>query len=124
MKKLFAILVIVITMCTLCACGPSNVEENVIPEKVYNENSMFVCIGNEITIDGVTYTASTLCVNGDGYFYNTNEGVFYVNRVNYHVFYIKHDGSGRSGTAHAFDTGIVYEGPIIVEGVEIPKPNN
>lgn len=124
MKKLFTIALVIVIMCTLCACGPSDAENKTIPEKIYAENPLFVCIGEKITIDGVTYEASVMCMNVEGNFYNTSAGTFYVNRANNHVFCVQHEGSGRSGTSHAFDTGLVYEGTITVNGVEVPKPNN
>ena len=126
MKKLFIALLAVVMVMSLCAC--SSTTETPAPEiseAVNTVNPMFVKVGDTVTIDGVEWDASMM-------FYNSSTGditcngsysYFVVNRVNMHIIYIRAT-TGQSGTAYAFDTGLIYEGDLIVGGTNTVVPTN
>lgn len=126
MKKFIAIILVLVAIMSLCAC--SSTTETPAPEiseNVSAANPMFVDIGNTVVIDGVEWNASTMFYNKstDKITYNDMHSYFVVNRVNMHIFYIRIT-SGQSGTAYAFDTGLIYEGDLIVDGTNTVVPTN
>jgi hypothetical protein len=133
--SLAALALIIIILATGCGNGnaaePTTAPtEPTIPERFLEKNSLFLILGDEITVDGVTYTASTLYENDYGVWLD-EDGYFVVNRVNGAVFFICHYGSrgSQSATEYAIDTGVRYTGtikigdtafevPVVKEGVE------
>lgn len=129
---LAALTLIVIILLT--GCGSNNVTtietttavptEPTIPERFLEKNSIFLMLGDEITVDGVTYTASMLYENTNGYAWCDDDGYFVVNRINGHVSFVCHSGAygSRSSTEYAIDTGLVYTGTITIADTEFEVP--
>ena len=126
MKKFIAIILVLCAIMSLCACSSTTeTPAPEIPEFVNTANPMFVKVGDTVTIDGVEWNTSMM-------FYNSSTGditcngsysYFVVNRVNMHIIYIRAT-TGQSGTAYAFDTGLIYEGDLIVGGTNTVVPTN
>lgn len=104
-------------------CGTSDVENQEIPQTVLEENSLFVDIGDTVTVDGKTWTASIMTLNYENNFYTEDFGcTFWVNRVTMEIILVNDNGSSKYGGAYSIPTGMYYEGTITIEG--IPVPNN
>ena len=126
MKELFIALLAVVMVMSLCACSSTNeTPAPEISEKVNAVNPMFVDIGDTVVINGVEWSASMMFYNEntDTIAYNDMYSYFAVNRVNMHIFYIR-SSSGKTGTAYALDTGLIYEGDLIVGGTNTVVPTN
>ena len=126
MKKFIAIILTLVVILSLCAC--SSTTETPAPEiseKVNAVNPMFVDIGDTVVINGVEWSASMMFYNESTgtITYNDMYSYFAVNRVNMHIFYIR-SSSGKTGTAYALDTGLIYEGDLIVDGTNTVVPTN
>lgn len=114
----------------LTGCGSNNVNttatptEPTIPERFLEKNSIFLKLGDEITVDGVTYTASMLYENTNGYAWCCDDGYFVVNRINGHVSFVCYSRSSgsHSSTEYAIDTGLVYIGTIKIADTEFEVP--
>lgn len=98
--------------------------EPTIPERYLDKNPLFLVLGDEITVDGVTYTASTLRENSNGYSMLDEDGYFIVNRVNGAVFFVCLSGArgSRIATEYAFDTGLTYTGTVKIADTEFEVP--
>ncbi len=132
MKKFIALILALAFALSLCACSsddadstPSETPSPAITKDVIADNPMFVDIGQTVTIDGVEWNASCMFFNP-----NTNKiqssdrhSYFMVNRVNRHVFLV-YSSYGKSGVAYAVDTGLIYEGDIVVDGTNTIVPTN
>lgn len=126
MKKFTAIIITLLVIMSLCACSSTTeTTAPTIPEAVDVANPMFVKVGDVVTIDGVEWNASVMFYNQntEQIICNDNHSYFVVNRVNMHIFYV-YSTYGQSGVAYAFDTGLIYEGDIIVDGTNTIVPTN
>lgn len=127
MKRiLIAALVIVMMVITFTACSnnadPNAIVENPKYSESAKENSLYAFIGNEIEMNGVVVTANALLVP-DGSTTVTNaftNATFYVDRISGKVFLYIEDGVGHYATGGSIDTGYVYSGDLVVNGVKIP----
>lgn len=126
MKKFIAIILTLVVILSLCACSSTTeTPAPTIPEVVDVANPMFVKVGDVVTIDGVEWNASMMFYNQntEQIICNDNYSYFVVNRVNMHIFYV-YATYGKSGVAYAFDTGLIYEGDIVVDGTNTIVPTN
>lgn len=126
MKKFVIFALIFVLALSMCACSSEKTTPApAIPEYVETANPMFVDIGTTVVIDGVEWSAATMFfnTNTDSIVCNTNNSYFTVNRVNMHIYYV-YSSHGQSGVAYAFDTGLIYEGTLYVDGTNTPVPTN
>lgn len=125
MKRIISViltLVVILGMSVMfTACGTSDVENKEIPETVLDENPLFVDIGNTVTVDGVTWNASTLALNFEDDFYTNGQSAsFYVNRATKEILLVYANHGSTRGGAYVLPTGMRYEGTITVEGIAVP----
>lgn len=126
MKKIIAIVTVFMAL-SLCACTTTTTTtETVSPEvmaDIAEQNPMLINVGDEITIDGTTYTAAMLYAHYSGDPHVNDAGTFVVNRINGCVYvYAKQRASRNHRVTTWLDTGLLYEGTVNVAGVEIQIP--
>lgn len=128
LAALMLIFIILLTGCgnNTVTTGEPTTEptEPTIPERFLDKNSIFLILGDEITVDGVTYTASMLYENANGYAWCDDDGYFVVNRINGNVSFVCRRGASGShaSTEYAIDTGLVYTGTIKIADTEFEIP--
>lgn len=127
MKRiLIAALVIVMMVITFTACSndvaPNAIVENPEYSESAKENSLYASMGRELEINGVVVAASALCVPVDSTEV-TNANItanFYVDRICGKVYLYIENGVSKYATGGMIDTGYVYSGDLVVNGVKIP----
>lgn len=130
MKKIICILAcMMMVMCFLSACSDdANSTPTVSPdviEDIAEQNPLFIRMGDEITINGKTYTAAMLYDNIFDNVLINDEGTFVVNRITGCVYLRTSSSTYRGSCVIAWlDTGLTYEGTVNVAGVEISIPEN
>ena len=128
MKKVIIILACIMSL-SLCACSDeSSTPETVAPdvvEDIAEQNPLFIRMGDEITINGKTYTAAMLYENVYKDPLISDEGMFVVNRITGSVYLYVNQRTYHSFRVTSWlDTGLVYEGTVNVAGVEVSIPEN
>lgn len=126
MKKIVILILAIVMIASMCACSNNADPDAIVDNPKYSEsakeNSLYAFIGNEIEMNGVVVAANALLVP-DGSTTITNaftNATFYVDRVSGKVFVYIEDGVGSYATGGSIDTGYVYSGDLIVNGVKIP----
>lgn len=126
MKKVIIILACIMSL-SLCACSDeSSTPETVAPDvmaDIAEQNPLLINVGDEITINGTTYTAAMLYEQYSGTPCVRDEGAFVVNRITGCVYVYTNQR-----TSHGFkvtswlDTGLRYEGTVDIAGIELQIP--
>lgn len=115
-------LILLFLVLTGCSATPEYTEQEIqqIQEDASSETAILVLLGDEVTVDGVTYSAGMITnTTPDGVVVRDTYYYFALNRINNHVM-LCYD-TGTSNPSHAMiDTGLVYNGPVSINGVEIP----
>lgn len=110
MKKLFIALLAVVMVMSLCACS-SETSDETQPLKEFTSESLFVNIGDTMTINGQTVTASSF---GQ---YSENMGNFHINRLTGEIVILK----SYKGYTYSMSTGLYWpEDTVEVNGYEVP----
>lgn len=133
MKRMIILLTALVLVVMTAGCNTQTVTtvtttteqtEPTIPERYLDKNPLFLMLGDEIAVDGVTYTASTLRENSNGYSMLDEDGYFMVNRVNGAVFFVCRSGArdSRTATEYSFDTGLTYTGTVKIADTEFQVP--
>lgn len=111
-----------LTGCSSTEAPQYNEEEiAAIQEDVANKTPIFVTLGDNVTIDGVTYNASMIIgTKTNGVITKENGYYFVLNRVNNHVLLFYATDYSSSSSHAMIDTGLIFEGPVYINGIEIP----
>ncbi len=127
MKRiLIAALVIVMMVITFTACSNNADPNEIIEDPKYSDsaemNSLYVCMGPEMEINGIMVTADTLYVPADSTTVcgNLMQANFYVDRINGRIYVHAEEGVGHYATGGLVKTDYIYSGELIVNGVKIP----
>ena len=132
MKHIIAFILALVMVFAFTACASDQTENKPTNENpiMYEEdsNTLFVCMGKTIEINGQTITAEMLAFRDDGSVYSTSTScVFYVDRMNGDVYIKVREGYERSATMAFTKTAYKYTGDLIVNGGQIPwlvEPEN
>jgi quinol-cytochrome oxidoreductase complex cytochrome b subunit len=111
-----------LTGCSNTEAPQYNEEEKAaIQEAAASDTTIFVVLGSEVTIDGITYNAGMITNTFSGgvstvdMYYS-----FILNRVNNHVYLLYDNHNGNYCARDMIDTGLIFEGPVYINGIEIP----
>lgn len=112
-----------LTGCSSAEAAQYNEEEMAaIQEAAASETTIFVSLGQEVTIDGVTYNAGMIkSTSPNGLITDNAYYSFVLNRVNNHVYLLYFNSYSKYCARDMIDTGLIYEGPVYINGIEIPS---